>query len=167
MAASSTGLELVIPTIADSSAILEIARSIALFENGDVDTIQELWTEFTTRGEVESWYKFLAARRGDQLVGFACFGRRPLTEGTFDLYWIAVDSQYKREGIGEFLLRNVESRVQALGAHLLIAETGGKPDFEPTRRFYLGSGYILEARLRDFYNLGDDLVIFTKHFPPI
>jgi GNAT superfamily N-acetyltransferase len=166
MATSTNGLELVIPTIADGLAILDIGRGIPLFDGRDVDTIQELWTEFTSRGDADSWYHFLGARQAGSLVGFACYGRRALTEGAFDLYWIAVDRHHHRKGIGDFLLKNVEERVQALGGHLLIAETAGKPDFESTRRFYLGSGYELEARLRDFYAIGDDLVIFTKHFAP-
>jgi len=165
VAISSTELELVIPTTTDGLTILEIARGISLFDAGDVDTIQELWTEFATRGDSESWYHFLGASKSGNLAGFACYGRRPLTEGTFDLYWIAVDSRHHRQGIGEFLLKHVEAQVQSRGGHLLIAETAGKPAFEPTRHFYLGSGYELEGRLRDFYAIGDDLYIFTRHFP--
>jgi GNAT superfamily N-acetyltransferase len=164
MAISSTDLEHITPTAADSHAILEIARDIKLFDTGDVETIQELWSEFLNLGENKSWYHFLAARKSNAVVGFACFGRRPLTLGTFDLYWIAVDQNHHREGIGEFLLKHVEDRVQADGGHLLIAETAGKPSYEPTRRFYLGRGYELEARVRDFYAIGDDLFIFTRHF---
>lgn len=130
-----------------------------------METIQELWSEFVNRGENESWYHFLAARQKSNLVGFACFGKRPLTHGTYDLYWIAVASDHQREGIGEFLLKNVEAKVLEDSGHLLIAETAGKSAFEPTRRFYFARGYELEGRLRDFYAIGDDLFIFTKHFP--
>ena len=164
MAKSPINLELTIPTSTDSLAILEIAEAIELFEAGDVEVIQELWSEFTTSGDRESWYHFLAANQKDKLVGFACYGRRPLTQGTFDLYWIAVEPSHQREGIGEFLLKQVESKVMEAGGHLLIAETAGKPVFEPTRRFYLKNGYELEGRLRDFYSPGDDLFIFTRHF---
>jgi GNAT superfamily N-acetyltransferase len=165
MATSSTDLELVTPTSTDSLAILEIAKGIDLFDAGDLETIQELWSDFVSKGDSESWYHFLAAKQKSDLVGFACYGKRPLTLGTFDLYWIAVDSNHKRQGIGEFLLQHVEARVIESGGHLLIAETAGKPGFEPTRRFYLGSGYELEAKVRDFYAIGDDLYIFTRHFP--
>lgn len=164
MATSSTGLELIIPTVADSLTILEISQGISLFDDGDVVTIQELWSEFITKGDADSWYHFLAARQGEKIAGFACFGKRPMTRGTFDLYWIAVDQKHHRRGIGEFLLKQVEEKVKANGGHLLIAETAGKPVFEPTRRFYLGKGYALEGRLQDFYEIGDDLCIFTKHF---
>jgi GNAT superfamily N-acetyltransferase len=164
VAESSARFELCIPTVSDGLIILEIARRIPLFDAADVETIQELWMDFTSKGD-DSWYHFLAARKEGILVGFACYGKRPLTEGTYDLYWIAVDTNYHRLGIGEFLLKEVESKVQACEGHLLIAETAGKPAFEPTRQFYIGSGYELEAKLRDFYAVGDDLCIFTKHFP--
>ncbi|MBA4379516.1 MAG: N-acetyltransferase [Anaerolinea sp.] len=152
MAMPSTDLELVIPTNADGAGILELARNIDLFEPGDIETIQELWTEFTTKGDAASWYHFIAARRGGNLFGFACYGQRPLTQGAYDLYWIAVDKNHQRQGIGDALLERVEAQVRQRGGRLLIAETAGKPAFEPTRRFYLGSGYELEARIRDFYS---------------
>jgi len=133
-----------------------------LFESSDVEVIQELWTEFITKGNEASWYHFIAARRDVQVVGFACYGQRPLTQGTYDLYWIAVDKNHHRQGIGEILLSEAERQVKECGGRLLIAETAGKSAFEPTRRFYLKTGYELEARIRDFYAPGDDLVVFTK-----
>jgi hypothetical protein len=45
----------------------------------------------------------------------------------------------------------------------LVLETSGQTIYEPTRKFYISSGYTLEATLKDFYRDGDDLVIFTKH----
>jgi len=127
-----------------------------------VEVVKELWTEFVTKGDAESWYHFICARREEQMLGFACYGQRPLTQGTYDLYWIAVDKNHHRQGIGEILLGETERRVRQRGGRLLIAETAGKSAFEPTRRFYLKTGYELEARIRDFYSPGDDLVVFTK-----
>jgi hypothetical protein len=47
---------------------------------------------------------------------------------------------------------------------MLIAETSGTPHYESTRKFYLGMGYQAEARIKDFYSQGDDLVIYIKRF---
>jgi len=159
---AATDLELFIPTSADGSIILEIAKNIELFEPGDVEVIKELWTEFITKGDAESWYHFIAARRDEKILGFACYGQRPLTQGTYDLYWIAVDKNHHRQGIGEILLGEAEKQVKARGGRLLIAETAGKSAFELARCFYLKTGYELEARIRDFYSPGDDLIVFTK-----
>jgi ribosomal protein S18 acetylase RimI-like enzyme len=158
----ATNVEIVIPTATDGEHLLKLARGISLFDESDIETIQELWTEFETKEDVSSWYHFIVARLDKNIIGFACYGQRPLTEGTFDLYWIGVGQGQQTLGMGKELIREVENRVRSKGGRLLIAETAGKQSFEPTRRFYLSAGYLLEARIRDFYKPGDDLVIFTK-----
>jgi GNAT superfamily N-acetyltransferase len=160
----ATDLEILIPAPADGERLLGLARGINLFEPADHETIEELWTEFATQGDQASWYHFLVACADGELLGFACYGQRPLTEGTYDLYWIGVGQAQQSRGVGKRLIAEVERQVHARGGRLLIAETAGKPVFEPTRRFYLAAGYELEARIRDFYKVGDDLVIFTKRF---
>jgi GNAT superfamily N-acetyltransferase len=158
----SIKLEISVPTAADGQSLIGLVSGIELFEPDDVKTIKELWTEFVTKGE-QSWYHFLVARAGVEIRGFACYGRRPLTENSFDLYWIGVGQQFQDQGIGKKLLFRVEDEIRKLGGRLLIIETAGKPIFEPTRQFYLRAGYDLEARIRDFYSPGDNLEIFTKH----
>jgi GNAT superfamily N-acetyltransferase len=160
----ATNIEIVVPTPADGEHVLRLARGINLFEASDIETIDELWTEFASKGDESSWYHFLVSRLDGEILGFACYGQRPLTEGTFDLYWIGVGQNQQGRGVGKALIAEVEKRVHNQAGRLLIAETAGKPAFEPTRRFYLAAGYELEARIRDFYKAGDDLVIFTKRF---
>jgi GNAT superfamily N-acetyltransferase len=109
-------------------------------------------------------YNFIVEREGDQVFGFACYGPRDLTTGVFDLYWIAVDGNVHRNGVGRRLLIAAEESVRQAGGRMLIAETSGSPDYEPTRKFYLGMGYTMEASIRDFYTEGDDLAIFVKRF---
>lgn len=99
---------------------------------------------------------------GDHVHGYACYGPRALTIGTFDLYWIAVDPATRHNGVGRRLLAAVEDAVRKMGGRVLVVETSGLPQYEPTRAFYLATGYTLEATLKDFYNEGDDLVVFTK-----
>ena len=160
----ATNIEIVTPTPADGEHLLGLARGISLFETSDIETIQELWTEFASKGDESSWYHFIVSRLDGEILGFACYGQRPLTEGTFDLYWIGVGQNQQSRGIGKALIGEVEKRIISKGGRLLIAETAGKEAFEPTRRFYLSVGYQLEARIRDFYRSGDDQVIFTKRF---
>lgn len=105
----------------------------------------------------------IVQKEADQILGYACYGPRSLTSGTFDLYWIAVDSTVRRGGVGRRLLAACEQAVKNLGGRLLVLETSGMPTYVPTRNFYLSTGYTLEATIKDFYSQGDDLVIFTKH----
>jgi ribosomal protein S18 acetylase RimI-like enzyme len=103
-------------------------------------------------------------REGDRVLGFSCYGPRDLTTGVFDLYWIAVDPNAHRNGVGRRLLTATEDEVRGAGGRMLIAETSGTVDYEPTRKFYLGMGYLMEAAIKDFYSEGDDLAIFVKRF---
>jgi len=96
------------------------------------------------------------------MQGYACFGPHPLTQGTYDLYWIVVDPTAQGRGIGHTLLAQVEAEVQARGGRLLLVETSSTPAYAPARRLYETSGYRCEATLHDFYALGDDMVIFSK-----
>lgn len=141
----------------DRQGILAVTAKIDIFTDEEKDTVRELWDE------QEKGYNFLVAREGGQVVGYSCFGERALTEGAYDLFWIAVDPSARRLGVGKALLRQTESEVRARGGRLLILETSGMDKYEPTRAFYLAAGYGQEAVIRDFYSPGDDLVIFTLH----
>ena len=106
-------------------------------------------------------YEFVGAFEAEQLVGYACFGPTPATDGTFDLYWLAVDPAAQRRGIGRALVRDVEAKLIARGGRLLVVETSSRPDYESTRQFYTRSGYTEAARVRDFYAPADDRILLT------
>ena len=89
--------------------------------------------------------------------------RSALTSGTYDLFWIAVDPSARRLGAGKTLMRATEAEVQKRGGRLIVVETSGMDKYESTRAFYIGAGYEKEAVIRDFYKVGDDLVIYTLH----
>ncbi len=110
-------------------------------------------------------YHALAACSGpNELVGFALYGPTPCTVDTWDLYWIAVHPQLYRRGAGRGLLERVEQQMRAAGARMCVIETSSRPDYEPTRRFYLACGYEEVARIADFYDAGDDRVTYAKQF---
>jgi ribosomal protein S18 acetylase RimI-like enzyme len=133
-----------------------------MFNTIEIETVQELWDEYLELGAEGSGYHFWVEKEGGVVRGFVCFGPRALTQGTYDLYWIAVDPAAQGFGVGKKLLAETEKQISLQGGRLMILETSGLSKYEPTRGFYLKSGYILEATIRNFYAPGDDLVIFTK-----
>lgn len=151
-------------TEADGSQICDIAARAGVFNQEEVETVADLWQDYLTTGPVIGGYNFLVEKDGDQVLGFSCYGPRDLTTGVFDLYWIAVDSAIHRNGVGRRLLVATEEQVRTAGGRMLIAETSGAANYEPTRNFYYGMGYALEASIKDFYTEGDDLAIFIKRF---
>ena len=85
-----------------------------------------------------------------------------MTEGTWNLYLIAVHEKLQGSGIGKRVLSHVEKHLKEKEARVLIIETSGLPEFESTRNFYRKCDYTEEARIRDFYEKGDDKVVFWK-----
>jgi D-alanine-D-alanine ligase len=90
-----------------------------------------------------------------------------LTQGTYDLYWIAVHPAARGLGIGRTLLARVEAEIQGRGGRLLLIETSDTPAYTSARRLYESSGYRREAVVHDFYAPGDSLLIFAKELGPI
>jgi len=147
----------------DGRSIQIITANTSVFSPEEVACVRELWDEYRQHGAQTSGYYFVVEREEGRVRGYACYGPRSLTEGTFELYWIAVDPQCRRAGVGRLLFDWVEKDIRQMGGRLIVVETSGLEKYAPTRRFYLATGYILEATLKDFYKDGDDLVIFTKH----
>ena len=164
------------------SRIAEILRSTENFREEEVDVALELFDE-SFAGED---YEFLGAFHREsgtgnrelmdpevfpipdspfpipELLGFACFGRSMDTDRTFDLYWIAVDRAAQGTGCGTVLLSEVERRLEALHARMLVVETSSRSDYTATRGFYVRRGYVEAARVREFYAPEDDRIILTK-----
>jgi ribosomal protein S18 acetylase RimI-like enzyme len=95
-------------------------------------------------------------------VAVAYYAPERMTSGTWNLYLIAVHPDRQGQGRGAALLGHVEQALAARGERLLLVETSGLPLFEPTRAFYRRRGYEEEARIRDFYQAGEDKVVFRK-----
>lgn len=153
-----------VATEADGSQICDIAARAGVFNQEEVDCVAALLEEYLTDGPDVCGYNFIVDREGDKVLGFACYGPRDLTSGVFDLYWIAVDPDTRRGGVGRGLLAASEDAARKAGGRMIIAETSGTSHYEPTRMFYLNTGYMLEATIKDFYTEGDDLAIFIKRF---
>ncbi|WP_257448741.1 GNAT family N-acetyltransferase [Archangium lipolyticum] len=107
-------------------------------------------------------YKILVADRDGKLVGYVCYGPTPMTEGTYDLYWIASDPTVRGQGVGASLISGMEGDLRRQQARLIRVETSATEAYGPTRGFYASMKYNEEARIRDFYKVGDDLIMLTK-----
>ncbi len=95
-------------------------------------------------------------------MGVVYCGPERMTQGTWNLYLIAVHPDLQGQGHGKALLRHVEEALTMRGERLLLVETSGLPAFAPVRAFYRKGGYDEEARIRDYYQEGEDKVVFRR-----
>ncbi len=100
--------------------------------------------------------------REGKLVGYVCYGPTPMTDGTCDLYWIASDPTVRGQGVGASLISGMEADLRRQKARLIRVETSATEAYGPTRGFYASMKYMEEARIRDFYKVGDDLIMLSK-----
>ncbi|AKU90121.1 D-alanine-D-alanine ligase [Vulgatibacter incomptus] len=107
-------------------------------------------------------YKILVAGEGDELAGYVCFGPTPMTEATWDLYWIASTPAFRGKGAGSRLLLAMEEDVRRRGGMQVRIETSSMGEYAATRAFYDRHAYAEASRLPDFYKPGDDLVTLYK-----
>lgn len=144
-----------------------LLRATGAFAPDEVDVALELFDEtFGASADATepADYEFVAAfDDAGTLDGYCCYGATPGTDGTYDLYWIAVDPARQGRGVGSALLAEVERRLGEREARMLVVETSGRDAYEPTRRFYGARGYDVTARLRDFYGPADDRVVYTRY----
>lgn len=135
-----------------------------MFTTDEVDCALSLVDEAINRPDQADPYRFVVGVSGVEVVGYACWGTSPMTEGTYDLYWIAVDPAVQGKGVGGLLIAHVEEHVRSKGGRMLLIETSSRSDYEATQRFYARSGYVIEVRLRDYYTPGDDKLVYAKRF---
>lgn len=146
----------------DISRIREIVVSTKFFYDHEVEVAVELIEERLSKGE-STGYHFVFAEVDGLTAAYSCYGAIPMTRSSFDLYWIVTHNDYRGKGIGKKLLEETFSQAKKMGATLIIAETSGLEHYAPTRSFYDNNQFTLEARLRDFYDKGDDKFIYFKN----
>jgi ribosomal protein S18 acetylase RimI-like enzyme len=153
------------PRRSDAPALRRLVAATGVFYAEERAVALEL-LEIRLEQGPKSGYAFIFAERGPELLGYAAWGKAPLTQRTFDLYWIAVAPEAQGSGVGRALLERVERAVAGRGGGHLYIETSSRAVYARTRRFYREAGYRQVARLRDFYAAGDDKVMFCKLIAP-
>jgi ribosomal protein S18 acetylase RimI-like enzyme len=145
----------------DSSTVRAIVASSGFFYDHEIEVAVELVDERLQKG-LRSGYHFLFAEQEGRTIGYSCYGEIACTDGSYDLYWIAVHNDCRNQGIGKVLLQKTETLIAGLKGRIIWVETSGQKKYLSTRKFYLRSGYQEEAVLKGFYGPDDDKVIYVK-----
>jgi GNAT superfamily N-acetyltransferase len=146
---------------ADISQLLSLAHGTGVFKPHEISSLEEVLTDFVRKPGGEGYHAYTLECR-DVVLGFEIHGPNPMTDRTWDLYWIAVEKGEQSRGAGTELLHFAELDMWRQGARLIMVETSSLPVYEPTRRFYLKHRYEQVGIVPDFYADGDSLVLFQK-----
>lgn len=160
MTATADLLTLATPTAADRDRVRAIVEATDVFRPDEVTIALEVFDGAVAKPGVD--YTGLGAYAEERLVGWAAWGETPGTEGTWDLYWIAVDPTFQTKGVGRQLMAQCEAAIAGRDGRLIVVETSSRASYAPTRAFYERLGYVAQARIPDYYAPGDGLTVYVK-----
>src|SRR5438874_2831510 len=110
----------------DRPFLLEILHDTPEFSRAEIACAIEVIDEAITQPEKGDYRCLVAVDDADRPLGYACFGPTPMTDSTWDLYWIAIGSGARRGGIGRALLALAESDVIAQGGRAVRREASAR-----------------------------------------
>jgi ribosomal protein S18 acetylase RimI-like enzyme len=145
----------------DVAALKSVIDATGLFPGELLDGMVADYLADNTAGEM-----WLVDVDAEGPRGLAYCAPERMTEGTWNLYLIALHPDAQRKGRGTAVVAEVERGLAARGARVLLVETSGLPEFEATRAFYAKCAFVQEARIRDFYRAGEDKIVFWKTLAP-
>jgi ribosomal protein S18 acetylase RimI-like enzyme len=146
----------------DRTRIAEILSEVKNFNADEVRIALELVDDAIEKGESSDYQAYVLAEVDSIVQGYICYGKTPLTDSTFDFYWLAVSPAAQGKGYGRMLISFVEEQVKRAGGTILVLETSSLESYSRTVRIYMECGYQIVARIKNFYRAGDDKIILTK-----
>lgn len=143
----------------DIPAIIGVALSSGLFAPDEAPLVQDMLDEYFANAP--AGHHWLVAQDAE-VVGAAYVAPEAMADGVLNLYFIAVSRPVHRRGIGGALLDEVEQIAGVADARLLLIETSSASEQAAARTFYEGRGYEMQGRIVDYYQPGDDKIIFAR-----
>ncbi len=142
-------------------AYARLAQGTGFFRDVEIEVLKEVIEDH--RKAPGKDYNFFQEIDGADLAGFIIFGRTPLTDFGWDIYWIAVGKDFQGRGIGKKLLKRAEDFILKKDRKAILRiETSGKKEYDTTQYFYKKTGFIEAGIIPDYYSDGDSMVNYYK-----
>ncbi|MDO6445361.1 GNAT family N-acetyltransferase [Colwellia sp. 1_MG-2023] len=145
-------------TCDDLPTVKQIIDETEMFPSEMLDEMTAPFFDHTNSDNEDLW--FVAC--SDQPVAIAYCAPERMTDGTWNLLLIAVSPKCQGLGVGKKFMVFLEQQIQNIPGRILLVETSGLPEFAITRNFYPQCGYTQVACIPDFYEAGDDKIVFLK-----
>lgn len=146
----------------DKERIRQIIEGVGVFTREELKVALELVDEAIHHADRDDYHVLCAVKNPGTVIGYACYGSIPMTDGRYDLYWIAVDESCSKQGVGGKLLAKVVDEVKRRAGRRIYVETSSTPPYDAARSFYTRHGYEQACVLSDYYRFGDHKIVFAK-----
>ena len=146
----------------DRTRLHTMITSTGIFTSEEIDVAMELIDIVLKDPKQKDYRVECMVDSKDQPMGYICYGPVPMTQGTFDLYWIVVHPRFQGQGVGSRLFNFLEKWVRGQGGRMILVDTSSIPSYEMTQKFYSSKGFQEVARVPDYYHPGNDRITFCK-----
>jgi ribosomal protein S18 acetylase RimI-like enzyme len=107
----------------------------------------------------EIWFTYV---ENDSPISIGYCIPEKLTSGTYNILAIGVSENHQRKGVAVEMMNFIEQKLKTIGARVLIVETSSDDAQIGARNLYQKLGYNQEAVIRDFWNEGEDKIVYWK-----
>jgi ribosomal protein S18 acetylase RimI-like enzyme len=141
----------------DIDGLKNVLDSSELFPSEYLD---EMISDFINNTETqEIWYTYIDDNK-PVAIGY-CVPEK-LTNGTYNLLAIGVSQDSQRNGVATEMMNYIEQLLRLKEGRILIVETSSDDAQIGARKFYEKIGYTQMAVIKDFWNDGEDKIVFWK-----
>ncbi|MFX0560977.1 N-acetyltransferase family protein [Tepidibacillus infernus] len=123
------------------------------------ETAREEIAELLLRKEA----KLFVIDTGEEIVGV--MGYRRDKWGVNDVYWavwLYVHPRWHRKGVGTLLYKRIEQELSVIGCRKIYLDVGNEEEHKEAIAFHKSNGFVLEGKLKDFWQDGEDCLIYSK-----
>ena len=142
---------------ADIDGLKNVLDSCGLFPSEYLD---EMISDYFINSDTQDiWFTYID---NDRPVSIGYCVPEKLTNGTYNLLAIGVTENSQRKGIANEMMNYIERQLKSKDGRILIVETSSDDAQVGARNLYKKIGYTQEAVIRDFWNDGEDKIVFWK-----
>ena len=136
----------------DAKRIGVIAESTGNFKENEIDACMDMVADSISE---EYYLNFDCYEKKGIVLGFVCYGQDEMTEGTWEIYWIAVHKEFQGKSIGKKLMLHAEKQAKKHKGRQVVLETSSQINYRYVHKFYKRLGYKKKAVVKDYFSKGD------------
>jgi ribosomal protein S18 acetylase RimI-like enzyme len=115
------------------------------------------------QGKAKYWYM---VDSNDQVIAAIGVNENSVKTGGYAIGWLAVDVDYRKQGLASELFKVLENYLITVKARYLVIDTGDGKSTLPARKLYEKMGFVEVGHIPGYYSdkVGDGMILYYKRY---
>lgn len=141
----------------DIDGLKKVVDSSELFPS---ENLEEMISDYFNNPDTQDiWFTYID---NNKPVAFGYCVPEKLTNETYSLLAIGVSQDFQRNGLATEMMSYIEQQLKQKGGRILIVETSSDDTQVGARKLYKKLGYTQIAVIKEFWDEGEDKIVFWK-----